>query len=470
MFLLLTLFVIYLTGVCDGAACIPVVCEDNPVLACGKGQRLVHGPQAKIITCQSDDECLVSVNIDIIAGHFLHCLNSSLCIVDFDRIKRYIPKNITGIRIQGDALDDNTIGIGLRNLSCSLRHVNTLRLKLLNCSCLPDKGSSFLDIYNNQTPRKVDVNSDFLLGYNLQSKTINASSFKTHGTDDFRICNVTASTGIFSEVAVVHSFIGKEDVKIKNKEVDCVSLSHNTFYTYKEIGSTTRTLTLEIPPRNMLQKNKAFQILLWIKVTSSTEVSMNCIRRISERLKRSSCTRLIVNSTSLITSISETDPGSPINSITQAVLISAVAGVVLIVVTSIASAVVYTRRYKRKFEEPQYDTIGSSVSSSHYTIPNLSGGRQETLPRPTQTATYTNSANGNQISRTIDELGRPPILNPILPSQIRKSPAIATLSDSSAGYSHAFDHLPGIQGHYQRPNLSDWGSSSKPNYVSFSNI
>lgn len=103
------------------------------------------------------------------------------------------------------------------------------------------------------------------MGYNLQSKTINASSFKTHGTDDFRICNVTASTGIFSEVAVVHSFIGKEDVKIKNKEVDCVSLSHNTFYTYKEIGSTTRTLTLEIPPRNMLQKNKAFQILLWIK-------------------------------------------------------------------------------------------------------------------------------------------------------------------------------------------------------------
>lgn len=125
---------------CDGAACIPVVCEDNPVLACGKGQRLVHGPQAKIITCQSDDECLVSVNIDIIAGHFLHCLSSSLCIVDFDRIKRYIPKNITGIRIQGDALDDNTIGIGLRNLSCSLRHENTLRLKLLNCSCLPDKG------------------------------------------------------------------------------------------------------------------------------------------------------------------------------------------------------------------------------------------------------------------------------------------------------------------------------------------
>lgn len=71
---------------------------------------------------------------------FSPLLNSSLCIVDFDRIKRYIPKNITGIRIQGDALDDNTIGIGLRNLSCSLRHENTLRLKLLNCSCLPDKG------------------------------------------------------------------------------------------------------------------------------------------------------------------------------------------------------------------------------------------------------------------------------------------------------------------------------------------
>lgn len=460
MFLLLTLFVIYLTGVCDGAACIPVVCEDNPVLACGKGQRLVHGPQAKIITCQSDDECLVSVNIDIIAGHFLHCLSSSLCIVDFDRIKRYIPKNKTGIRIQGDALDDNTIGIGLRNLSCSLRHVNTLRLKLLNCSCLPDKGFSFFDIYNKPNIR--NVNSDFLLGYKLQSKTT--------GTDDFRICNVTALTGIFSEVAVVQSFVGKEDVKIKSKEVDCVSLSHNTFYTYKKIGnSTTGTLTLEIPPRNVLQKNKAFQILLWIKVTTRTKVSMKCKGRKGERLKRSSCTRLIVNPTSLITSISETDPGSPINSITQAVEISVVAGVVLIVVVtcSIASAVVYTRRYKRKLGEPQYDTLGSTVSSSHYTIPSLSGGGHETLPRHTQTTTYTNSAyGGNQI----DELGRPPILTPILPSQIRKSPAIATLSDNSAGYSHAFDHLPGIQGHYQRPNLSDSGSSSKPNYVSFSNI
>nr|XP_011446480.2 uncharacterized protein LOC105341589 isoform X2 [Crassostrea gigas] len=462
MFLLLTLFVIYLTGVCDGAACIPVVCEDNPVLACGKGQRLVHGPQAKIITCQSDDECLVSVNIDIIAGHFLHCLSSSLCIVDFDRIKRYIPKNKTGIRIQGDALDDNTIGIGLRNLSCSLRHVNTLRLKLLNCSCLPDKGSSFFDIYNKPTTQKEYVNSDFLLGYKLQSKTT--------GTDDFRICNVTALTGIFSEVAVVQSFVGKEDVKIKSKEVDCVSLSHNTFYTYKKIGnSTTGTLTLEIPPRNVLQKNKAFQILLWIKVTTRTKVSMKCKGRKSERLKRSSCTRLIVNPTSLITSISETDPGSPINPITQAVEISVVAGVVLIVVVtcSIASAVVYTRRYKRKLGEPQYDTLGSTVSSSHYTIPSLSGGGHETLPRHTQTTTYTNSAyGGNQI----DELGRPPILTPILPSQIRKSPAIATLSDNSAGYSHAFDHLPGIQGHHQRPNLSDSGSSSKPNYVSFSNI
>lgn len=100
---------------------------------------MVHGPRAKIITCQSDDECHVSVNIDISADHFLHCLNSSLCIVDFDRIKRYIPKNITG-SIQGDALDDNTIGIGLRNLPCSLRQVNTLGLKLLNWSCLPDKG------------------------------------------------------------------------------------------------------------------------------------------------------------------------------------------------------------------------------------------------------------------------------------------------------------------------------------------
>ncbi|XP_052673937.1 uncharacterized protein LOC128156023 isoform X1 [Crassostrea angulata] len=465
MFLLLTLFVIYLTGVCDGAACIPVVCEDNPVLACGKGQRLVHGPQAKIITCQSDDECLVSVNIDIIAGHFLHCLSSSLCIVDFDRIKRYIPKNITGIRMQGDALDDNTIGIGLRNLSCSLRHVNTLRLKLLNCSCLPDKGFSFFDIYNKPNIR--NVNSDFLLGYKLQSKTT--------GTDDFRICSVTASTGIFSEVAVVQSFVGKEDVKIKSKEVGCVCLSHNTFYTYKKIGnSTTGTLTLEIPPRNVLQKNKAFQILLWIKVTKSTIVSMKCKGRKRERLKGSSCTPLIVKSLTLTTPIPETDPedsfaGSPINPITQAVEISVVAGVVLIVVVtcSIASAVVYTRRYKRKLGEPQYDTLGSTVSSSHYTIPSLSGGGHETLPRHTQTTTYTNSAyGGNQI----DELGRPPILTPILPSQIRKSPAIATLSDNSAGYSHAFDHLPGIQGHHQRPNLSDSGSSSKPNYVSFSNI
>lgn len=96
------------------------------------------------------------------------------------------------------------------------------------------------------------------MGYKLQSKTT--------GTDDFRICSVTASTGIFSEVAVVQSFVGKEDVKIKSKEVGCVCLSHNTFYTYKKIGnSTTGTLTLEIPPRNVLQKNKAFQILLWIK-------------------------------------------------------------------------------------------------------------------------------------------------------------------------------------------------------------
>lgn len=116
----------------------------------------------------------------------------------------------------------------------------------------------FFDIYENYknlTPR--NVNSDFLLGYKLQSKTT--------GTDDFRICNVTALTGIFSEVAVVQSFVGKEDVKIKSKEVDCVSLSHNTFYTYRKIGSTTGTLTLEIPHRNGLQKNKAFQILLWIK-------------------------------------------------------------------------------------------------------------------------------------------------------------------------------------------------------------
>lgn len=121
----------------------------------------------------------------------------------------------------------------------------------------------FFDIYNNSTPRK--VNSDFLLGYNLETKTINASEFKKTGMDDFRICSVTASTGIFSKVAVVHSFVGKEDVKIKNKAVDCVSLSHNTFYTYREISSTNGNLTLEIPPRNVLQKNEAFQILLWIK-------------------------------------------------------------------------------------------------------------------------------------------------------------------------------------------------------------
>lgn len=204
-------------------------------------------------------------------------------------------------------------------------------------------------------------------------------------------------------------------------------------------------------------------------VTKSTIVSMKCKGRKRERLKGSSCTPLIVKSLTLTTPIPETDPGSPINPITQAVEISVVAGVVLIVVVtcSIASAVVYTRRYKRKLGEPQYDTLGSTVSSSHYTIPSLSGGGHETLPRHTQTTTYTNSAyGGNQI----DELGRPPILTPILPSQIRKSPAIATLSDNSAGYSHAFDHLPGIQGHYQRPNLSDSGSSSKPNYVSFSNI
>lgn len=48
---------------------------------------------------------------------------------------------------------------------------------------------------------------------------------------------------------------------------------------------------------------------------------------------------------------------------------------------------------------------------------------------------------------------------------------IATLSDNSAGYSHAFDHLPGnLQGPYQRPNPDDSDSSSKPNYLSFSDI
>lgn len=41
--------------------------------------------------------------------------------------------------------------------------------------------------------------------------------------------------------------------------------------------------------------------------------------------------------------IEDSFAGSPINPITQAVLISVGAGVVLIVVTSIASAVVYTR-------------------------------------------------------------------------------------------------------------------------------
>lgn len=83
------------------------------------------------------------------------------------------------------------------------------------------------------------------------------------------------------------------------------------------------------------------------------------------------------------------------------------------------------RRYKRKLEEPQYDTMGSQASSSHYTIPNLFEGVQETHARPTPTTAYLNSAQGNQISRTKDELSRMPI-TPILPprsGQIKKSPA-----------------------------------------------
>lgn len=115
---------------CDGAVCSPGVCEDSPFFVCGEGHRLVHGPRAKVYTCQSDDECHVDVNIDISADHFLHCLNSSLCIVDFDRIKNYI-----------------STGISLRNLSCSIRQVNIIGLILLDCSCLPDQGKIFCTLF-----------------------------------------------------------------------------------------------------------------------------------------------------------------------------------------------------------------------------------------------------------------------------------------------------------------------------------
>lgn len=471
--LLRTVLMIFLTGMRDEAASHFGVCEDNPVIVCGEGHRLVHSPRAKVYTCQSDHECHVTFNIDISANHFLHCLNSSLCIVDFNRIKNY--------------LSEDTTGIGLRNSSCSLRQVNSIGLRLMEFSCLPDKGPLFLDIFNKSIIQQVE--SELLLGYILRSEFLELDASKTSRLE--QVCTVTASSGTFSKVAVVNSFVGKEEVKIKNKKVDCVSLSPNTFYGYREINSTNRNFTLEIPLGNFLHDSKAFQFLLWIKVTPRTTVSMNCALtgKESERKKRSACTRLIVEPSLLIIPTMEPTQGSPINPIGRKVAISVVAGVVFIVVaTSIACAVIYTRRYKRKLEEPHYDTMGSEVeiSSSHYTIPNSFGGEQEPLPRSTQTTAQeqdllprptqptaqllVNSTKGNQILQAKDGSRRRPV-TPILPNprseQNRKSPAVATVSGNSAGYSHAFDHLPRLQGHCQRPNLNNSDPYSEPNYLSF---
>lgn len=126
-------------------------------------------------------------------------------------------------------------------------------------------GASFFDInnVNVSTPFNQEVNSEFLFGYKFGSKTFYALTSSKSGTE--YICTVMASSGSFSKVAVVNSFVGKEEVKVKNKEVDCVSLSRNTFYSHREINSTNGALTLEIPLRNFWQDTKAFQLLLWIK-------------------------------------------------------------------------------------------------------------------------------------------------------------------------------------------------------------
>lgn len=126
-------------------------------------------------------------------------------------------------------------------------------------------GASFFAInnVNVSTPFNQEVNSEFLFGYKFGSKPFYALTSSKSGTE--YICTVMASSGSFSEVAVVNSFVGKEEVKVKNKEVDCVSLSRNTFYSHREINSTNGALTLEIPLRNFWQDTKAFQLLLWIK-------------------------------------------------------------------------------------------------------------------------------------------------------------------------------------------------------------